>query len=349
LLPLARRIAAEPDLHDQLLEFCAPRRTVEIETIPLAPADPLAPPDGAKEEDAEWADVDLPPEPPLGAGQLELHLGRLRGRLEEHTGSQLFAGLVALKENLLEEMLHPSFWDDQERAHTVNRTVYHLDRIIKRMQDLQRQVESLSIPMGTARKDPAVLARLSRRVRALESRVAIAELELLATDGEKVSTIGARLSIAPLPRGGDMGDGSWPLTLMAMYQGWAERHGYEVESEAVGASLVLRGGNLAGILGGEAGIHKRRTVTVKGEARRTTIDEALVTVSPLEDDGPETPENREVVRLYSFARAHTIRDPRTGQRSSRTRDVLQGDIDAFLVAYLSSTERPAEEGAAVGA
>jgi hypothetical protein len=126
-----------------------------------------------------------------------------------------------------------------------------------------------------------------------------------------------------------------------MYEGWAQRHGYEVETEA-GAAIVVtvRGGNLAPILAGEAGVHKRRTVVTKGEARYPKAELARVEVLPLagEDEPGESVtagfDPAEVVRLYSFGRSHYVRDPRTGERSNRTRDVLSGDLDAFLLAYL---------------
>jgi peptide chain release factor 2 len=41
-----------------------------------------------------------------------------------------------------------------------------------------------------------------------------------------------------------------------------------------------------------------------------------------------------VVRVYRLARTQYVRDPRTGERSGKPRDVLAGAIDPFLFAYL---------------
>lgn len=80
-----------------------------------------------------------------------------------------------------------------------------------------------------------------------------------------------------MPAEGEFGSGSWPYVLLGMYEGWAQSHGYEIETAAgPETGVTVRGGNLAGILVGE-----------------------------------------------------------TGERSNRSRDVLRGDIDAFLLAYLS--------------
>jgi ATP-dependent Clp protease ATP-binding subunit ClpC len=348
LLPLARRIAAEPDLRDQLLEFQAPHGEIEIATIPLGPTlvtTPPKPEELPEDEEAEWeeqpqAGARLSVPPGLSLRQIEVGIGALRRRLEAHLGSEHFERLVTLKEELLEEMLEPSFWDDEERAHRVNRTVYHLDRITKRLLDLQRQAESFSLPVGTAQRDAGRVARLGARYRALEGETSLAELELLATDGMTVSTSGARIRILPLPSEGEPGSDDWPLVLLGLYEGWAQRHGYEVETEAgAGAIVTLRGGNLAGILAGETGVHKRRTLVQRGKERYPHVDLARVEVSPLLKEEPSWEDGKrdtaEVVRLYSFGRSHYVRDPRTGERSNRAREVLKGDIDSFLLAYLS--------------
>lgn len=232
LLPLARRIAADPGLHDQLLEFCAPGRRIAIEAIPLAPAESPTQEDVCVEDSTEWDELPVLSSPPLSARQIQAEREAMLTRLSGHIDSVRFRELVELKERLLTEALAPDFWDDQEYAHTVNRTVYHLDRVTSRLLNLQRHLESMPILRETQRHDPAWLLRLSSRLQTLRDRVAMAELELLATDGGSVLTTGAR--------------------------------------------------------------------------------------------------------LYSFARSHSIRDPRTGRRSSRPRDVLNGDLDTFLVAYLSS-------------
>jgi ATP-dependent Clp protease ATP-binding subunit ClpC len=340
LLPLARRIAAEPDLRDQLLEFQAPRGRIEIVTIPLGPAlVRRTEPERQTEDEAEWEEPEPAPPPVLGRGELQTAIEALRARLDTHVASEHFVGLIALKDALLEELLQPSFWDDHEHARGVNQTIYHLDRITKRLLDLQRRAESLTLPAGTVGRDPAVVARLAARYQSLQREATLAELELLATDGTTVSTSGVQIQIIPVPVEESSGAESWPAVLLGMYQGWAERHGYEVEYAAgIEASLMVRGGNLAGILAGEAGVHKRRTLASKGNGRQTRTELALVEVQSLPATQPPAGRRSslpDVARLYSFGRSHYVRDPRTGERSNRARDVLRGDIDEFLLAYLS--------------
>ena len=53
----------------------------------------------------------------------------------------------------------------------------------------------------------------------------------------------------------------------------------------------------------------------------------------------------EVVRVYHLAKTQYVRDPRTNHREGRVREVLDGLIDAFLVAYLAQDD--AHDGATV--
>jgi ATP-dependent Clp protease ATP-binding subunit ClpC len=348
LLPLARQIATDPSLRDQLLEFHAQAGKIAIATIPLGPTPPPAEPTAAAEEDGEWEDREPLPMPSPSLSQLETGVPALRERLDQLAASERMQRLVGLKATLLEEMLQPSFWDDQERAHEVNRTIYHLDRITKRVLDLQRRAESLALPEGFSRRDTGRLARLAGRWQALDRDAALAELELLATDGTAISTTGARIRIIPLPGDSEAPSQAWALSLLGMYEGWAQRHGYEVETSAGPiATVTVRGGNLTAILAGEAGLHKRRTLLTKGDSRQTRVEPALVQIQPLERDSQEEDRHLDsatVARLYNFGRSHSVRDPRTGERSTRTKDVLQGDIDGFLLAYLSNRATPVPVG-----
>ncbi|HEV2458346.1 MAG TPA: hypothetical protein VGS80_08260, partial [Ktedonobacterales bacterium] len=47
------------------------------------------------------------------------------------------------------------------------------------------------------------------------------------------------------------------------------------------------------------------------------------------------PPTDELVRVYHLAKSQYVRDPRTGCRAMRPRDVLDGALDPFLLAYLT--------------
>jgi hypothetical protein len=43
----------------------------------------------------------------------------------------------------------------------------------------------------------------------------------------------------------------------------------------------------------------------------------------------------QLVRVYRTGAVTSVRDPRTGERTGRLREVLEGELDPFLVAYLT--------------
>ena len=147
--------------------------------------------------------------------------------------------------------------------------------------------------------------------------------------------------------------------------------------------LLMRGPKIGAILRGEAGLHKlqREDSNLKGRGRASVqvqlarVD--IVSVEQGEGMAPEearrffqtsgesgysagkdahdtkeatgqrqesaVPPVEELARVYHLARAQYARDPRTGMRSSRAREVLEGALDPFLLAYLKqSTELSAE-------
>jgi ATP-dependent Clp protease ATP-binding subunit ClpC len=147
--------------------------------------------------------------------------------------------------------------------------------------------------------------------------------------------------------------------------------------------LLVRGPKIGAILRGEAGLHKlqREDSSLKGRGRASiqvqlarvdvvaadhaegiTTEEARRLLQTASESGylsgkdtrdskeaggqrPESavPPVEELVRVYHLARAQYARDPRTGLRSSRAREVLDGALDPFLLAYLKqSAEEPPE-------
>ena len=77
----------------------------------------------------------------------------------------------------------------------------------------------------------------------------------------------------------------------------------------------------------------------RGETRETKdhylVVEArdlLLSLQARQESG--MPASEELVRVYHLTKAQYVRDPRTGERSNRPREVLDGALDAFLLAYL---------------
>src|SRR5262249_9941985 len=61
---------------------------------------------------------------------------------------------------------------------------------------------------------------------------------------------------------------------------------------------------------------------------------------------PPAAADQSVVRVYHIAKTQYVRDPRTGHREGRVKDVLDGALDPYLLAYLARRSGAAYDGAA---
>jgi len=416
LVPLARHIARQPAVTDQLLELRAVGGRVEMRPIALAPT-PHQPEAAVIEaEDSVAPRSPRPPERPRGVDEqsrrhLEDAVAELCTRIGAQLASDRFRALEQRASALLLETAQPTFWDDQTHARQVLSVVYHLERTIDRLESLRDRAEALR--EGLARlplqRDATALERLARGSETLDQDLALAELELLASDPSGLATHTVVIAVSPMIAPAAAEPGDWPLVLHEMYLTWAEAKGYETETVSDDGSaellLLVQGPSVAAILQGEAGIHKRQQPTRGSQTQRNggvEVQLARVDVTPIPDlasephqaegfhlvyldalparaaagrtrrrveayhapsgtrvrlvstdprqfaaaflrarldAAPPTGTADEIVRVYNLARTQYVRDPRTGQRSGRPREVLRGALDPFLLAYLESANR----------
>ncbi|HSH78341.1 MAG TPA: hypothetical protein VLA19_07390, partial [Herpetosiphonaceae bacterium] len=115
-------------------------------------------------------------------------------------------------------------------------------------------------------------------------------------------------------------------------------------------ALYIQGSNVYTFLRGEAGIH--RLDSGAGEARERFLARVAILMAPPPLDDPaemraalqsaitrpidsaalDDPDG--IVRIYSRGRHRRVRDTRTGLRLTDVEVVLEGDIDAFVLARL---------------
>jgi ATP-dependent Clp protease ATP-binding subunit ClpC len=419
LLPLARKIAAQPAAGEQLLELCVRDGRIRAEAIPLGPAGEAQRPEAEREQPRGRPAVSGAKsgrERSMDLRRLEVEIEQLRQQVEAHIASDRFVTLRAAAHRLLENMGQPTFWDDQGRSRQTLSTIYRLEQVTDRFADLRTRTEGLAeiANMMRVHGDAAGLRELGETLAALERDLTLAELELMAGDGDVLPVDAAFVCITPLvmPRAHEAND--WAEALLAMYASWARRKGYEAETiskEGGSLTLVVRGPSVHRVLAGEGGVHKLQRDADTGAGGRTRegrpaaprIQLARVEVLPaarpggdaaglagdevtlavVEETGDRDARDgaRQVVeatdrlsglsvrvqaqdaeqlalallaarreqrsrgsgmtaddalaRVYYLARSQHVRDPRTGHRDGRPRDVLAGAIDPFLVAYLS--------------
>jgi ATP-dependent Clp protease ATP-binding subunit ClpC len=266
LLPLARAIAEQPALGEQLLELVVRDGRIVAETIPLSAPEAEA----HAEEDDELRER-LPVAEALSgkvrsmdARELEGAIAELRERVEAHIAGERYERLRARQQTLLEEMARPSFWDDQDRSRQTMTEIYHIDRMTTRFTELRNRLDGMSEAARMIRRhgDLAGLARLAESYEQVEREIALAEIELLAGDPEAMGIESVFVCIAPQPSPKthevEPEALEWAQQLQDMYLAWAKRKGYDAApiAESGDPVLLLRGPNLARMLRGESGIHK---------------------------------------------------------------------------------------------
>ncbi len=428
LLPLARRIAAQPAAGEQLLELYVRDGQIDAAIIPVNAAAAPEPEEAALKELHERLVVtDAASGRPrtMDLRTLAGAIAALQARVEAQIAGPRYQALAARSAELLEQTRGPSFWDDTDRVRQIMTAIYAIERVTDRFASLRNRAERLVETAEQIRRhgDATGPARLAAQYEQLERDVALAELELLAGEGDGLASDAVFLCVTPYAAGHAREPGEWPAELAALYRRWAERKGHEVALvNEPGAPPILRiaSPNLRGILRGECGIHKHQCEQTEGRDRdrgrgrpkvrlarvellpvppegdRALRPEALEIVELGEPvgtagrdgrDGRQLPEERaarlieatdprsgqrvrvraadpaaiaaeliaarlaagavpssdEVVRVYHLAKTQYVRDPRTNHREGRVREVLDGAIDAFLVAYLAQHE--ASEGA----
>jgi ATP-dependent Clp protease ATP-binding subunit ClpC len=424
LLPLARRIAAQPAAGEQLLELYVRDGQIDAAIIPVSAASAPEPDEAALKalhERQVVTDAVSGRARTMDLSALSDAIAALLTRVEEQIAGSRYQALAARSAELLEQTRGPTFWDDNERARQIMTAIYAFERITEHFAALRNRAERLVETAEQIRRhrDATGPARLATQFEQLARDVALAELELLAGADDGLASDVAFLCITPYVAGHAREPGEWPTELAALYRRWAERKGHEVALvNEPGEPPILRisGANLRGILRGECGIHKHQFEEMAGRDRgpgRPKVRLArveLLPVPPQNDrsvrpevleivDVPETPgrdgrdghqpEERaprlieaidprsgqrvrvraiepatvaaeliaarlaagtpsptdEVVRVYHLARTQYVRDPRTNHRESRVREVLDGVIDPFLLAYLARDEAQARGSA----
>jgi ATP-dependent Clp protease ATP-binding subunit ClpA len=339
LLPLARRIAAQPAAGEQLLELYVEDGHIDAAIIPV---NPDLGPEPAEEErairDERLTIVDAASGRTRGMdlGQLRTAIVARREELDAHIAGERYQALKARSAVLLDEMNKPSFWDDNDRARLVMSAIYHIERVTERFSNLRNRAERLAEVAEMIRRnnDTAGIQRLTSSFEELERDAALAELELMAGATDVIATDALFLCITPVVTPLSQEPGDWPATLCEMYRSWAARKGHDVElvSEPDTAPMLLiRGPNLRGILAGEIGVHKLQRDD--GEPRERSRARSLTQLArvdllpiPPEDDIPFSREALEVTDIAeprpregkdrASQPAHTIeaQEPRSCQR-----------------------------------
>jgi peptide chain release factor 2 len=219
-------------------------------------------------------------------------LADLRRRLDEARSYLRIDELRARLPQLETEAARPDLWDDQERARqvtaelaAVNEDLEAYDRLLGRIEDAETLHE-----MAREEGDDSLEPEIEEALGSVATDLSRIELRSLFS-GE----YDEHDAICELHSGEGGADASdWANMLLRMYLRWAERHGFDVEIEAVtegteagisSATFLVRGRYAYGWLRSEHGVHRLvRISPFNAQGKRQTAFAALEVV-PLLDEG----------------------------------------------------------------
>ncbi|MFJ7930598.1 peptide chain release factor 2 [Peribacillus sp. NPDC096622] len=199
-----------------------------------------------------------------------MELAEIRNELER-TAQRLtdFRGLFDLDEKeariaqLENEMTHPDFWNDQQKAQTVINETNALKEQVNRLSELNESYENLDLTYELVKEenDQELLAELEEEITVLAQKMNDFELQLLLS--EEYDSKNAILELHPGAGGTESQD--WGSMLLRMYTRWGEKRGFKVETldylpgDEAGiksVTLIIKGHNAYGYLKAEKGVHR---------------------------------------------------------------------------------------------
>ena len=160
-------------------------------------------------------------------------------------------------------MLMPDFWNDQNGAQAVINEVNGIKAVVNEYNDLLNTQENLEMTLELLREEPDedLQAELEGELAQFEAKLADFELQMLLS--EPYDKNNAILELHPGAGGTESQD--WGSMLLRMYQRWADKRGFKVETldylpgdEAGIKSVTLKisGHNAYGYLKAEKGVHR---------------------------------------------------------------------------------------------
>ena len=157
----------------------------------------------------------------------------------------------------------PDFWNDQNGAQAVINEGNGIKAIVNEYNDLLSTQENLEMTLELLREEPDedLQAELENELTQFEAKLADFELQMLLS--EPYDKNNAILELHPGAGGTESQD--WGSMLLRMYQRWADKRGFKVETldylpgdEAGIKSVTLKisGHNAYGYLKAEKGVHR---------------------------------------------------------------------------------------------
>ncbi|MFJ5769165.1 peptide chain release factor 2 [Psychrobacillus sp. NPDC093180] len=190
-------------------------------------------------------------------------LDRTAGKLEDFRGSLDLENKEVRIQELEELMTFPDFWDDAQAAQKIINEMNALKAIVEQYNELVSTQENLEMTLELLKEEPdeELQEELGSELKEFTSALGDFELQLLLS--EEYDKHNAILELHPGAGGTESQD--WGSILLRMYQRWADKRGFKVETidylpgDEAGiksVTLLIKGHNAYGYLKAEKGVHR---------------------------------------------------------------------------------------------
>ncbi|MBU5267194.1 peptide chain release factor 2 [Virgibacillus proomii] len=195
--------------------------------------------------------------------EIKNELDKMRNRINDFRGSLDLEAKTARIKELELQMTTPGFWDDQDKAQQIINEVNHLKENVNSFSELETEHDNLVVSHELVKEenDQELFDELIEELQQLRKKLNDFELQILLS--EPYDQNNAILELHPGAGGTESQD--WGSMLLRMYQRWAEKKNFQVETihylagDEAGiksVTLLIKGHNAYGYLKTEKGVHR---------------------------------------------------------------------------------------------
>jgi peptide chain release factor 2 len=201
----------------------------------------------------------------------------------------------------------PGFWNDSQKAQVVLKEISELKKWSERWQELDQEVEELSLLKNMAEEEEDTQAAGEVNASLLELKRKLDDFEFQTVLSGEDDAKNALLAIHSGAGGTESQD--WAQMLLRMYTRWVERRGFKCEiidflaGEEAGiksATLEITGEYAYGYLKGESGVHRLVRISPFDANKRRHTSFASVFVYPEIEDNITVEIKDDDIRIETF-------------------------------------------------
>ncbi|PJK18193.1 peptide chain release factor 2 [Chryseomicrobium excrementi] len=190
-------------------------------------------------------------------------LDRSAQKIQDFRGSLDLENKEARIQELDELMTFPDFWDDAQGAQKTINELNGLKAVVEQYKKLEDEQENLEMTVELLKEEPDEELHAELESALADHRRALENFELQMLLSEEYDKNNAILELHPGAGGTESQD--WGSMLLRMYQRWADKRGFKVETldylpgDEAGiksVTLLIKGHNAYGYLKAEKGVHR---------------------------------------------------------------------------------------------